>query len=62
MKEGGRTEEGGVEERARKEERGKREEGPLHLSGLHIFDIISRKLELGQASFQRPSYSTPVTN
>lgn len=62
MKEGGRTEEGGVEERGRREEIEREEEGPLHLSGLHIFDITSRKLELGQATFQRPSYSTPGTN
>lgn len=40
MKEGGRTEEGGVEEGGRREEIGSKEEGPLHLSGSHIFDII----------------------
>lgn len=40
MKEGGRTEEGGVEEGGRKEKIGRREEGPLHLSGSHVFDII----------------------
>lgn len=62
MKEGERKEEGGVEEGGKKEERGRREEGPLHLSGLHIFVTISRKLELGQATFQRPTYSTFVTN
>lgn len=62
MKEGERNEEGGLEEGGRKKERGRKEEGPLHLSGLHIFDIISSKLELGQITFQRPTYSTPVTN
>lgn len=55
MKEGERKEEGGVEEGGKKEERGRREEGPLHLSSLHIFVTISRELELGQATFQRPT-------